>query len=112
MVSRVTHASPHRKDILPLEPAGDLLGRPVRFELRCHQVSQAILNCEQAPFRTPSTLRGTLRGPLLGLLSPIVSAPAVAIYLPAHRGDWPAQPSGDRTKGFSGSEPAGDLLPL
>ena len=45
-----------KKSWKKVEPAGDLLGRPVRFELRCHQVSQAIIGREQAPFGTASKL--------------------------------------------------------
>src|SRR5215210_524696 len=45
-------------------------------------------------------------------LSPVILTPAVTIYFPTHGGGRAAQPRSDCTKGFSGSEPAGDLLPL
>src|SRR4051812_12959424 len=55
---------------------------------------------------------GSLPRLLVGFLSLVSSACAIAVYFPAHRGSRAAQPSGDGTKRFCASEPSGDLLPL
>src|SRR5215210_3334091 len=104
----VRHAHRLVVRIPSFQPTRDLLGRPVLLEFPCHHIAQEIVYGEQASLGTQSSLPRLL----VRLLSPVILTPAITVYFPAYGGGTAAQPRSDCTNGFSGSKPAGDLLPL
>lgn len=90
------------------QPAGDLLGRPVRLELLGDQRLQPQIRREQAGLRP----LGVAPGPVIGPHRSIAPPATVTPDLPADRGRRATEPAGDPADGLAVSQPARDLLAL
>jgi len=88
--------------MLTLQPARDLLRRPLAFELLSYCVTERRPVRQLAGFRTP----GTIPGRLIGQAGPVTLTASVALNLPADRRRSPPQLTRNRTKRQFGSKPA------
>ena len=104
LVRHLRSVSPMR----PLQPTGDLLGRPVQSKFTHHNPAQPRMA------RQLTTLRaaGALPGLLIGLGSAVAIIAAISLYLPAHRRRRAAQQFGHRTRRSFGRKPTRYRLAL
>ena len=104
----VRHAICLVTGIRALQPAGNLLGRPVLLELAGDDPPQRLMHCQLAPLRTQCPVP---RSPVRGR-GAVVLVPTVAPQLAAHRRRGTAEIGCDRTQRHSPCQASGYLLPL
>jgi hypothetical protein len=93
---------------LELQPAGDLLGRPVLPELRRNETAQDRAACELAPLRPPRTLPGAP----VGLGGAVAASALMPVELTCDRRGRSAQTGGNPSRRLASSNAARDLLAL
>src|SRR4051794_29576890 len=104
----VRHAHSLVAGVRRLQPAGDLLRRPVLLELRRDQVAQDPVAGELARLRPPRPLPGTP----IGLGSAVATAAAVSVELARDRRGRAAETGRDPSRRLARRDAARDLLPL
>ena len=104
----VGHAQALVVGILGLQPSGNLFRRPVQHQFTRNDLSQLLVDGQQAGLGP----QGRLPGLLIRFARSIVRTPAMAGDLPAHRRDRPLQTCGDPTNRRTGSDPSRDVFPL
>src|SRR6266700_7064835 len=91
-----------------LQPAGDLFGRPIPFQLPSDRLTEPSTARQLTSFRPT----GPHIGGFVSKSRTVAIMASIAAYLPAHRRRGPAQNPRHRATGAMGRKPSGDLLPF
>ena len=102
----VRHAQALIVGILPLQPSGNLLRRPVLHQFTRNDLLQLAAGGQKARLGS----QGRLPGLLIGFTRAILRAPAMAGYLPAYRGASATHTLGDDPHRAAAGDSAGDVF--